>query len=272
MKKVKINGVSVKVFEKKDLKKLQLNNEQVKLIMQYQKQFPELLQDVEGFVIDSRNLWTQLDEPYGQFNKWADNKIIKKGFINDVDYISMDKIVQRENGGNKSKEYTLTVDCAKNVCMMENTEAGRIVREYFILIEKVMKDWIEWMGEREPQKEGYNLLSATLHSTYKLTHENNEPKTHVYSIEANMLDKALFGRNSKQMKTYLGIESDDALREHLGVEANKALRFLQDYDRELIMALDDYKERKRRIELTCKTRFAYLSTRVEEVKRQLETA
>ena len=155
---------------------------------------------------------------------------------------------------------------------MENTDAGRTVREYFILIEKTLKHWIEWVGEREPQKEGYNLLKDTLSANYKLTHDGKEASPYIYTNEANMLDVALFGRTSKQMKAYLGIEKEDALREHLGVEANKALRVLQDYDRELIMAGDDFQERKRRIKITCNTRFLALSARVEEVKCQLESA
>lgn len=273
MKKVKINGVIVKVFEKKDLvEKLKLEDAQANLILQYQKNFPELLQDVDGFVIDARPLWVNLGEPQGEFNKWSKRKIVGKGFIENLDFSKIDKTVDVGNLKRPQVDYMLTVDTAKNICMMENTDAGRTVREYFILIEKTLKHWIEWVGEREPQKEGYNLLKDTLSANYKLTHDGKEASPYIYTNEANMLDVALFGRTSKQMKAYLGIEKEDALREHLGVEANKALRVLQDYDRELIMAGDDFQERKRRIKITCNTRFLALSARVEEVKCQLESA
>nr|DAE47315.1 MAG TPA: AntA/AntB antirepressor [Caudoviricetes sp.] len=273
MKKVKINGVIVKVFEKKDLvEKLKLEDAQANLILQYQKKFPELLQDVDGFVIDARSLWVQLGEPYSEFAKWVKKKIVDKGFIKNIDYEVFEQKVDNLKGGRPTTEYVLTVDTAKNICMMENTDSGRTVREYFILIEKTLKHWIEWVGEREPQKEGYNLLKDTLSANYKLTHDGKEASPYIYTNEANMLDVALFGRTSKQMKAYLGIKKEDALREHLGVEANKALRVLQDYDRELIMAGDDFQERKRRIKITCNTRFLALSTRVEEVKCQLESA
>ncbi|QEK12592.1 hypothetical protein FQB35_09780 [Crassaminicella thermophila] len=55
MRVAKINDVKVKVFEKKELiEKLGFTEEDAKLVMKYQKTFPELLQDgVEGFVIDA---------------------------------------------------------------------------------------------------------------------------------------------------------------------------------------------------------------------------
>lgn len=51
-------------------------------------------------------------------------KIVEKGFVENVDYVTKDKIVERKTtrGATVSKEYYLTVDTAKNVCMMENTD------------------------------------------------------------------------------------------------------------------------------------------------------
>ena len=77
-----------------------------------------------NFIVEARSLWSQLGEPYGQFNKWVDNKIIKKGFVEDVDYIRLDNFIQGDSKGHGNKtqtDYSITVDTAKNVCMMENT-------------------------------------------------------------------------------------------------------------------------------------------------------
>lgn len=62
-------------------------------------------------------------KPQGKFADWSKRKIVGKGFVENVDYTSSHKIVKRDNGGNKSTEYMLTVDTAKNICMMENTDA-----------------------------------------------------------------------------------------------------------------------------------------------------
>ncbi len=58
---------------------------------------------------------------------YSKKKIVDKGFIEDVDYITFRKSEKRKDsrGATVTNEYQLTVDCAKNVCMMENTEAGR---------------------------------------------------------------------------------------------------------------------------------------------------
>lgn len=62
MKKVKVNvsgeAIKVNIFEKRELiEKLDFTEEDARLVIIYQKTFPELLQDgVEGFVIDTRTL------------------------------------------------------------------------------------------------------------------------------------------------------------------------------------------------------------------------
>ena len=64
-------------------------------------------------------------KPQGKFADWSKRKIVGKGFIENVDYISSHKIVKRDNGGNKSTEYMLTVDTAKQV---------KVVAEYVGLV------------------------------------------------------------------------------------------------------------------------------------------
>ena len=71
MKEVQINNVKVKIFEDGEvIQKLGLTQKENDIIMKYQKDFPELLQDdVEGFVIDGEKLCKQL-EIKDDFNTW----------------------------------------------------------------------------------------------------------------------------------------------------------------------------------------------------------
>ena len=44
--------------------------------------------------------------------------------------------VKREKGSSVRKEYALSLDMAKELCMIENNEKGRTIRKYFIEVEK----------------------------------------------------------------------------------------------------------------------------------------
>lgn len=119
LKTIKINELKVKVFTKEDLKeKIKFTDDEVKLIMKYQKTFPELLQDdIEGFVINARILWEQLDKPHTQFNKWVDRKVLKY-YEENIDFRRMDRLIKGDKhgyGNAKLKEYYLTLECALNI-------------------------------------------------------------------------------------------------------------------------------------------------------------
>ena len=55
------------------------------------------------------------------------------GFIENVDFMTLSKNL--ENGG-KIKEHQLTIDMAKEICMLQRSEKGKIARQYFIQLEK----------------------------------------------------------------------------------------------------------------------------------------
>lgn len=74
-----------------------------------------------------------------KFADWIKNRITKYGFVENEDYTTLSKIL--ENGG-KEKDYIITTDMAKELCMVENNEEGRIIRKYFIQCEKNLKNQI----------------------------------------------------------------------------------------------------------------------------------
>lgn len=55
------------------------------------------------------------------------------GFIENVDFTSKEN---ESTGGRPSVDHRLTLDMAKQICMLQRTEAGRKFRQYFIDIEK----------------------------------------------------------------------------------------------------------------------------------------
>ena len=70
-------------------------------------------------------------------------RILNYNFIENEDFICFLKFEKAEKYGNKtSKEYYLTIDMAKELCMLENTDIGKKIRKYFIQAERNYREII----------------------------------------------------------------------------------------------------------------------------------
>ena len=107
-------------FSRKELERLNCSEEEVDLVLKYQKKLPILVDNntLEKFSVDARLLWEQLDKPQGDFSHWVKRKIVDKiikgtkvkSFVENIDFISFDKTVEAENTNITTKEYSLTID------------------------------------------------------------------------------------------------------------------------------------------------------------------
>ena len=79
-----------------------------------------------------------------QFADWIKQRIDKYKFLENQDFFTFHKFVKRgdNNLGSHSTEYYITVDMAKELCMVENNETGRNIRRYFIEVEKRYREII----------------------------------------------------------------------------------------------------------------------------------
>jgi len=85
--------------------------------------------------VNARELHQKLGSKQ-QFANWIRNRIEKYGFVENQDFSSFNKVIKRENGATTVTEYALSLDMAKELCMVENNEKGRMIRKYFIEVEK----------------------------------------------------------------------------------------------------------------------------------------
>ena len=88
--------------------------------------------------INARELHQKLGSKQ-EFAHWIRNRIEKYGFVENQDFSSFDNFVKREKGSSVRKEYALSLDMAKELCMIENNEKGRTIRKYFIEVEKKVR-------------------------------------------------------------------------------------------------------------------------------------
>lgn len=89
--------------------------------------------------VSARELYAFLESKQ-EFSNWIKNRIEKYGFVENQDFVSFDNIIKREKGATTQKEYALSIDCAKEIAMVEGNEKGKQARQYFIECEKIAKN------------------------------------------------------------------------------------------------------------------------------------
>ncbi len=87
-------------------------------------------------VVSARELHEYL-QVQSRFNDWINNRIQRYGLIEGEDYTSFTKNLV---SGGKTTEYAITISTAKELCMVENNEQGKVARLYFIEVEKRLQD------------------------------------------------------------------------------------------------------------------------------------
>ena len=180
----------IQKFSRKELQRLSCSEEEIDLVMKYQKKFPIILDNednMERFCIDARQLWNELDCPQGQFNKWVERKFKPYGFAENIDFKPFGQISPKPQGGRPEKDYSLTIDMAKQLSMIDKKEAGFIARRYFILMERIVKDNKDWMEVRYPERKEYKDMCEMLsNNVYK--HSARVADKYDYAREANILN------------------------------------------------------------------------------------
>ncbi|WP_206081547.1 antA/AntB antirepressor family protein [Megasphaera sp. SW808] len=91
-------------------------------------------------LVDGRMLHDFL-EVSARFNDWI-IRMINYGFEEGIDYNTFYSNLSKtsEAGGRPRKEYALTLDMAKEICMIQRSEKGRQARKYFIECEKKLRE------------------------------------------------------------------------------------------------------------------------------------
>lgn len=89
--------------------------------------------------ISGRELHKAL-EINSNYTTWF-NRMCEYGFVEGEDFITCFPNLESENqhGGQNKIDHLLTIDTAKEICMLQRTEIGRTIRKYFIETEKQYK-------------------------------------------------------------------------------------------------------------------------------------
>lgn len=162
-------------------------------------------------LVSARELHNAL-ELTTRFSKWVNQNF--KEFIEGEDFTSVTAVTEVQNNGGiqvrELQDYALTLDMAKQLCMMSHTDLGRKYRKYFIDLER------KWNDPQEVVKRGYAILQ----------NENAQLKIEVQEMKP----KALFADAVSVSKTTILVGELAKILKQNGVNigANRLFAWLRE--------------------------------------------
>lgn len=238
-------------FTEGELKQYGLSDEEIATILEYQALLPILQGENNYSKINARDLHKQLNNGW-KFTEWIDNRINSYKLIKDVDYFMVSVKYETIKGKIPPKEtvdYILTLDCAKQLAMVERTDIGALVRRYFIVIEKAFKNRRNWNHNRKNTLINCKELRAALIAKEEEL-LNSVPEWitngNIYSIEFSLLNSVILGMSSTQYRKEHNIDSNAQIRNYFSEDQLDDVERLERYDAQLIISQEiySYEERK----------------------------
>lgn len=114
--------------------------------------------------VNARDLYEEL----GVNKKFADwVKVNLKGFQENQDFIIFSPEREKVSKGRPLKDYALTLDCAKHICLMSRCEKGKQLRQYFIEVEKQYR--LGYTAPTAPQQQTELIPGTPEHFTKYMT-------------------------------------------------------------------------------------------------------
>lgn len=93
-----------------------------------------------------------------RYNDWF-ARMVEYGFTEGIDFYSF--LSKTQEGGRPSTDHQLTIEMAKEICMLQRTEKGKQARQYFIEIEK------QWNSPEAVMSRALKMADAKLAEAQK---------------------------------------------------------------------------------------------------------
>lgn len=156
----------------------------------------------------------EVETPY---HKWFP-RMCEYGFSENIDYAVTDKNVHNPNGGKQSIiDHQLTIDMAKEICMIQRSEKGKQFRQYFIEVEKrwntpeaVMARALQFANKQLDKIKEVNKQLETTVAVQTQQISELKPKASYYDVILNCKDLVStteiakdYGKSAKWLNTLL---------------------------------------------------------------------
>lgn len=169
-----------------------------------------------------------------RFATWITDRIEKYDFVENLDYfitipnfgngektLNSGKIIDAKTGKVLPKDYVISVDMAKELAMVENSEIGKKVRKYFIRVEGDFKRVMR-IATLDPKI--INQLTAQFFETREETKDYRKNFTDCiknfvavknYGTYTDMLYNFLFLERAKEYRKLLDLAKKDFTRNYM---------------------------------------------------------
>ena len=239
-------------FTEEELKQYGLFDNEIATILEYQSLLPILQSQNDNSKVNARDLHKQLNSGW-KFTDWIENRIKSYRLIKDVDYFTVSRKYETVKNSNlqpkETYDYILTLDCAKQLAMVERTDIGVLVRRYFIIIEKALKNRTNWNTNRKNTLINCKELRGAL-ITKREELLNGVPEWitngNLYSIEFSLLNTVILGMSATQYRNEHNISSNEQIRNYFSEDQLDDVERLERYDAQLIISQEiySYEDRK----------------------------
>lgn len=162
-----------------------MNNELIKVTVQNDQQLVSARDLHKGLGLTTR------------FSKWVEQNF--KEFDLGSDFMSVTTVTDMPNGGTKPiQDYALTIDMAKQLCLLSRTKKGKEYREYLIEIEK------KWNNPQSIVQRAMDILQSE-NLQLKLENKNLTRKLEESNKKASYLD-VILGTTDAMVTTQIAMD------------------------------------------------------------------
>ena len=163
------------------------------------------VRDECGFqTVSARELYKALNIT-DRFSRWFDS-LLKYGFVENEDFTSVKSSTLVNNGAERELlDYAITIDMAKQICMLQRSELGRKYREYLLKLEKA------WNTPEAVMSRALQIANRTLEEAKRQVVfqqaiiEEQKPKVAVYN---ELVDRSKT-LNFRDMAAKLGMKQSE---------------------------------------------------------------
>ena len=177
--------------------------------------------------VNARDIYSFLGVK-SKYADWIKLRISKYGFIEDIDYVktSSQKSERAITGAAEvftPIEYHLSPDMTKQIAMVENNDKGKLVRLYYIDLEK-----------RAIEKQESNKLRSELRGEFPLmtkgivdSLDGKDAKFYHFTNECDLINKIALGCTASKFRNDNDVDDKDSIRDYLTKEQKAAILGLQ---------------------------------------------
>ena len=122
------------------------------------------------------------------------------GFVENIDFIGFSQNWEKPQGGRPSQDHQLTIEMAKEICMLQRNEKGKQARQYFIQLENNWNSPEIVMSRALKMAENQIKQLSAINSKLTVDNQIMKPKADYFDelVDRNLLTN--FRETAKQLE------------------------------------------------------------------------